>query len=519
MAPPSVASLDRWLGGKALAWAQEMQDRSGAMRKELLEKRETRRQELRAGALAPPPDTGALRDGDWTVEPAPPELLERRVELIGGCSRKELIEGLNAGAKSYVADLWNMTCNEAEAVHKAHRNIARAANLRLSYISDLGERVRINPGTNTRLMVAPRPLHIEDPGFAGHGPSPASFLDLAVHVASSGTQLYSRQKGIYFYLRGVAGHEEAQLWAHQFDFLERHIGLPKGSIRATVMVDSLQAVLEADEILYALRHHSAGLAFDPQGYAADHITLFSTPASPVLPDREHIGLDAVFLRSVSLKLISICHRRQAHAMGAPAFVLPPEDQGTLQPRYLEMIADKEREAVDGHDGTLVAHPGLVNPAMTEFNKSMPRAHQMYYQRPDRIGMSELVQHPQGELTTEGMQRCIRTVIKGLVHFRERGLVVQGGRLHDRSSVRLSMLLLWHWTQSEHCYITATGLEVHSDVMKFLIRKEGEKMFRMEGGALHERAQLAAQFLTRVVLGEKPPPELLLLETELACTDR
>ncbi len=519
MAPPTSASLDRWLGAKAFALAQEMQGQFGALRTGLLDKRSARRDELRTGAIAALPGTTAVREGDWTVDPAPPELLERRVELIGGCSRKELIEGLNAGAKSYVADLWNMTCNEAEAIHRAHRNIARAANLRLSYISDLGERIRINPGTGTRLMVAPRPLHVDDPGFAGWPPSPASFLDLAVHVASSCTQLQARQKGIYFYLRGVAGHEEAQLWAALFDFLELRAGLPKGSIRATVMIDSLPAVLEAGEILHALRHHSAGLAFDPQGYAADHITLFSTSNSPVLPDREHIGLDAVFLRSVSLKLISICHRRQAHAIGAPAFVLPPEDQGTLQPRYLEMIADKEREAVDGHDGTLVAHPGLVNPAMTEFNKSMPRAHQMYFMPEDRTTLADLVQHPQGELTAEGIQRCIRTVIKGLVHFRERGLVVQGGRLHDRSSVRLSMLLLWHWTRNEHCYITSTGLEVHADVMKFLIRKEGEKMFRMEGGTLHERAQQAAQFLTQVVLSEAPPPELLVLETELAGTDR
>lgn len=496
---------DRLMSPAVKELVQALADRFGKRRLEVLEAGAARMQALRTGQGVPLADTAGIRAGDWQVSPTPAELLERRVELIGGCGRKDLIEGLNAGAKSYVADLWNLTSNEPLAILRAHRNIERATDFRLAFVGPDGDRVRINPKTITRLMIVPRPMHVL------HGPQriPASFLDLAIHGHFNAAKLRSRQGGAYLYLRGVRGHAEARLWADLFTYIEEQEDLPKGTFRATVMMDNLAAVLEADEILYELRHHSAGLSLDPQAYAANHVALFSTPDRPVLPDRQHIGLEARMLRSVSLRTISICHRRQAHAMGAPAFVLPPNDQGQVKPGYLEMIADKEREAVDGHDGTLVGHPGLVNPAMTEFNKSMARAHQMYYQRADRTTTADLIESPQGPLTTEGMLQCIRTVIRAMVCFHEgQGPIAQGGKLHDRSSVRLSTLLLWHWTQSRVCFITDTGLEIHADVVKFLIRKEGDKMFARHAPELRERAKQAVELLTATVLAPDLPPDLL-----------
>ena len=181
----------------------------------------------------------------------------------------------------------------------------------------------------------------------------------------------------------------------------------------------------------------------------------------------------------------------------------------MKPGYLEMIADKEREAVDGHDGTLIGHPGLVNPAMAEFNKSMPRAHQMYYQRADQTTPADLIERPVGALTAEGLQRCIRTVLRALIdHPRNLGLSVQGGRLHDRSSVRLSTMLIWHWTRSEVCFITDTGLEVHEDVVKYLIRKEGDKMAAKLDLPTRELAQEAVRVLTSTALSPEIPTDLL-----------
>lgn len=441
---------------------------------------------------------------EWRVAPVPDDLLERRVELIGGCDRRAMIDGMNAGAKSYVADLWNMTCNKPEAIARAHRNIKRAAERNLAYIGEDGVRVRVNPNSNTRLMVVPRPLHTEDHGMGDT--LPASFVDLALLASHIGNDLTRRQGGLYLYLRGVRGQEEARLWADMFKFVEDRTGLDRGSIRATVMLDNLMAVVDADRILYELKQHTAGLSLDPQAYAADHVVLFSKPHERLFPDREHFGFDATFLRCVSLWAISICHLRQVHAMGAPSFVLPPDDQGVMKPHYMEMIADKEREAVDGHDGTLVGHPGLVNPAMTEFNKSMPRAHQMYYQRKDRLNWADLISDPGGQLTTEGMQRCIRTVLRAMVRFRDEGMITQGGRLHDRSSIRLSTVLLWHWAHGKGSF--NTGLEIHEGVVKYLIKKEGDKLFSMEGPDLHAKCQLAAQRLTEIVLAPDAPPDML-----------
>ncbi len=506
----SSIKTDRLLTPAVLELVEALTAQFGERRLEVLELEEIRMATLRNGEIEPLAETAGIRRGDWQVAPVPAELLERRVELIGGCSRKELIEGLNAGAKSYVADLWNMTPNEPGSILRAHKNIERATDFRLAYVGDDGDRIRINPKSITRLMIVPRPLHAVDHTLHGSdAPTPATFLDLAIHAEFNATKLVLRQGGVFLYLRGLSGHVEARLWKEMFELLEERFNLPRGTYRATVMMDNLAAVLEADEILHELRYHSAGLSLDPQAYAADHIALFSAPDRPVLPDRDHIGLEAKFLRSVSLRTISICHRRQAHAMGAPAYILPPNEHGLMKPGYLEMIADKEREAVDGHDGTLVGHPGLVNPAMTEFNKSMARAHQMYYQRADHTTSADLTESPKGVLTTEGMQQCIRTVIRALVSYNEnQGLISQGGKLHDRSSIRLSTLLMWHWSQSSVCFITDTGLEIHADVVKYLIRKEGDKMFARQGPELKERAKQAVARLTEIVLSPDLPPDLL-----------
>lgn len=498
---------DRLLTPAFLELVGELEQRFGGHWREVLALNQARHEALRAGSLAFLPETEAVRKGDWHVDPVPAELLERRVELLGGANRMELIDGMNAGAKSYVADLWNLTLNSPKTILKVHKNLERAADNRLAYVNAQGDRVRINPASITRLMIVPRPLHVDDLTLGRH--VPGAFVDLAMHALNNGEKLRLRQGGIYLYLRDVGGHREAGLWSAMFAFLEEKLNMPKGTFRATVIMDNLAAVLEADEILHELHHHSAGLSLDPQAFAADHLMLFSGPESPIFPDRQHIGLNARFLRSVSLHIISICHRRQAHAIGAPSFLIPPDAHGHLKADYLEMIADKEREAVDGHDGTIVGHPGLVNAAMTEFNKSMPRGHQMYFQRPDIANLEDLVQPPEGPLTTEGLLRSVRTVLQALVcRTLGKGPIIQGGRLHDRSSVRLSTLLLWHWTRSPVCFITDTGLEVHEDVVKYLIRKEGAKMFPPTQQELHACAMDAVKTLTSTALSPAMPPDLM-----------
>ncbi len=501
---------DRLLTSDVVKLVQEATQRFGARRKELLAARGERAKAFAEGDVARLEETAHIRNAVWKADPVPVELLERRVELIGGCSRQEIVDGLSCGAKSYIADLWNFSTTDPAGVLQAHRDLEHAVDGQLHYVDDKGERIRVNPSSTTRLFFAPRPLTAVEASVRSGGEGvPASIFDIIVYGTYNALKLRVRQAGAYLYLRDVRTHQEARLWKDLFEFIEEHLSLPRGTFRATVMMDSLSAALEADEILFELMHHGAGLSLDPQAYAADHISLFSAPDRPVLPDREGIGLNAHMLRSVSLMTITLCHKRQAHAIGAPSFVLPSETKARIPAAYLDMIADKEREAIDGHDGTLVGLPGLVNPAMMEFNKSMPKAHQMYYERQDDIRPADLVTRPEGSITTEGLLGSIRTVLKALV-MREEGhaVIEQGGRLHDRSSVRLSTLLLWSWTRSNHGVVTDTGLEIHNELMSYLIKKEGTKLFGKGDATQKTAGQKAVNTLIAAALGTEIPHDLL-----------
>lgn len=499
---------DRTLTPALQSLIEELEHRHGARRHELLNERVRRRADLADGRVEWREETAHVRDSAWQVDPLPEMLLERRVELIGGATRSELINGLNAGAKSYIADLWNFTTADTWNILRVHRGLQKAARRDLAYLDPKQGRQRINPASTTRLMVVPRPLYALEGALTENGdPVPAVFFDLAMFVLQCGRELADRQGGIWLYLRDVHGHLEARWYAAVFSTLEEQLGLPRGTIRATVMIDSIAGALEADEILFELMHHAAGLSFDPQAYAADHIALFHGREVPVMPDRESIGLNAPFLRAVSLLLVGICHRRGCHAIGAPSFVLPPLDPDRVKPEYLEMLADKEREAVDGHDGTIVVHMGTVNAAMVEFNKSMPRGNHLYYQRNDQIAPAELVRRPEGTVTVESLVGIIRTALRYLVQRADgRGWVIQGGRLHDRSSLRLAIRLLWQWNHAEKGVITATGLDVHRDLLKYLIHKEAGKMFADADEGTLQRSANAQQQLLELVTGDALPLE-------------
>ena len=478
-------------------------------RRELLELRLKDRDKLADGEIQFLEETTNIRKGKWNVDALPEQLLERRVELMGGATRSELIVGLNSGAKTYIADLWNFTPTDTWNILRAHRSLARAATLDMAYLAPDGDRIRVNPRSVTRLMVVPRPIGTLEPAVLFNGNAvAATYFDLALLVLNCGHELVERHGGIFLVLRDVRTHLEARLWVQLFDILEEQMGFERGTIRATIMIDSISAAIEAEEILFEMMHHAAGLSFDPQGYAADHIDLFAGKERPVLPDRELIGLNSPFLRSLSLDLVGLCHRRGCHALGAPSFVLPPLDPERVKADYLEMLADKEREAVDGFDGTIVVHADTVNAAMVEFNKSMPRANQLYYQRNDKILPSDLIRRPEGRITVESLVGMIRTILRSMVRAGEgKAWVVQGGRMHDRSSLRLAVRLLWQWNTSRQGVITASGLDIHDDLIKYLVKKESEKMFGASNEAIRKMATAAEKRLLEIVLADTLPQEL------------
>lgn len=473
---------------------------------DLLQVRADRRRVLSAGSIELLPETANVRTSGWKVDPEPEQLLERRVELIGGASRSELINGMNAGAKTYIADLWNFTAQDTWSILRAHKSLNGAAARNLAYLDDREGRVRVNPNTSTRLAMAPRPMFVYEGSLEVNGsPAPAALFDLAMATTGHGATLIERQGAMLLYLRDVQGHLEARLWARVIEKMEEYLNVDRGTICCTVMLDTIAGALEADEILFELQHHSAGLSLDPQGYAADHIALFHGRERAVLPDREAIGLNAPFLRALSLRTIGICHRRGCHAMGAPSFVLPSLDTNKVKAEYLEMLADKEREAVDGHDGTLVVHEDMVNASMVEFNKSMPRAHQMGYQRTDVIGPADLVQRPEGAITVDSLKGSLRTALRTLMYREQgKGWVIQGGRVHDRSSLLLAIRLLWQWTHGQQGNITATNLPVTIDLVKFMLKKEADKMFEVSDPVIKKQVDRSTAYVLELVGAEGIP---------------
>jgi malate synthase len=329
------------------------------------------------------------------------------------------------------------------------------------------------------------------------------FLDIVLHACLNAKSLLHRQKAVLFLLRDVQGSGEAGLHAELFDLPEEHLGLPSGSIRATVMIDTINGALEVEEIRHEPRHHNCGLAIAPQAYAADHIALFTANERPPLADRETIGLNTPFLRSLSLTTIGIAHRRGARAIGAPAFVLPPDKQGRMKSGYLEMLADKEREAVDGHDGTIVGHPGLVKAAITEFNKGMPTAHQIGNQRRVAWSPQDLVRRPEGAISVERLLGMLRTVLQALGDVHPGEPLLQVGRIQDRSSIQLSLALLWQWVHSAQGVITASGSDVHADLLRYLVNKKADRL--MVNRPTHRRSgRNAGERLLHFVLDEAYP---------------
>ncbi|MEZ4739764.1 MAG: hypothetical protein R2818_10550 [Flavobacteriales bacterium] len=488
-----------------LGLVEDLVRRFDEQRKELLVQRVARRQAIAGGDLERPSSTAAMRTSKWQVDKLPEELMERRVEMIGGANRSELINGLNAGAKSYIADLWNFTSQDRWSIIRAHKSIRGAAKRALVYLDPREGRVRVNPNSPTRLMVVPRPLYVYESAMqVDDEPVPAGFFDLASFIRSSATELAERQGGVYLFIRDIQGHLEARLWVQLISAMEEHLSLPRGTVRATVMIDTIPGALEAEEILFELIHHAAGLSLDPQGYAADHIALFHGPDRPVFPDRETIGLNAPFLRALSLDIIGICHRRGCHAMGASSFVLPAMDITNVKTEYLAMLADKEREAVDGHDGTLVVHEDMVNASMVEFNKSMPRAHQINYQRNDNITPEDLVKVPEGGISVESLKSILRTALRSLVQTESKGWVIQGGRVHDRSSLLLAMRLLWQWNHNPKGIITATNLPVNESLITFMLRKEADKMFEVSDPVLKNKVDRAMTRIVEMAASPAPP---------------
>jgi malate synthase len=446
---PIHPQQDRVLTPEALAFIVELQRRFNSRRVELLTARVTRQKRLDAGEKPDfLPATSKIREAEWTVAPIPADLQDRRVEITGPVDRKMIINALNSGAKVFMADFEDSNTPTWSNQIEGQVNLMDAVRRTISYSDPTtGKDYKLNERTAV-LLVRPRGWHLEERHLLIDGtPMSGSLFDFGLYFFHNAKQLLSSGSGPYFYLPKMESHLEARLWNDIFVFAQNYVGIPQGSIRATVLIETILATFEMDEILYELREHSAGLNCGRWDYIFSFIKKFSHDPHAILPDRGQVSMTTHFLRSYSKLLIRTCHRRNIHAMGGMAAFIPIKSDPVANDKAIAQVrADKEREAGDGHDGTWVAHPGLVPVAMEIFDRLMPGPNQIDKKLADyHVTAADLLQVPTGEITEAGVRQNIAV---GLGYqeawLRGIGCVPLFNLMEDAATAEISRAQLWQW---------------------------------------------------------------------------
>lgn len=475
-----------------------------------LERRAIRQRRLDAGEL---PDfaaeTASIRAASWTVAAIPPDLLDRRVEITGPPDRKMLINALNSGAKVFMADCEDSSCPTWANVIGGQINLRDAVTRRINF--DVGGKQYRLSNDPAVLMVRPRGWHLQEKHWILDGEAvPGALVDFGLFLYHNHAELQRRGTGPYFYLPKLEGYMEARLWASVFRFSEQTLSLPPGSIRCTVLIETILAAFEMDEILYELRDHVVGLNCGRWDYIFSFIKKFASRADCVLPDRHQIGMTTHFLRSYSLLLIQTCHRRGAFAMGGMAAQIPIKgDPAANELALAKVRADKEREARDGHDGTWVAHPALVPIAQGVFDLQVPTLNQLHVRREDvKITASDLLSVPSGSITEAGLRNNVSVALRYIVAWLGgNGCVPLFNLMEDAATAELSRAQLWQWVH--HRCVLADGRSVELPWVQALIDAEAMAVReeRLSVGLPCADVDRAAAYLSELTANERIAPFL------------
>ena len=419
-----------------------------ARRQELLARRVVRQSELDAGILPDfLPATKSVREGSWKVAATPADLQDRRTEITGPVDRKMVINALNSGAKVFMADFEDATSPTWDNLLDGQINLRDAVRRTISFSSAEGKAYRLNAATAT-LLVHPRGWHLPEKHVWLDGkPVSGSLFDFGLYFFHNAKELLARGSGPYFYLPKMESHLEARLWNDVFVHAQAALGVPKGSIRATSLIETIMATFEAEEILYELRDHASGLNCGRWDYIFSCIKRLNQKPGYLFPDRSQVTMTAPFMRAYCLYVIKVCHRRGAHAMGGMAAQIPIKNNPAANEAALaKVLADKEREATDGHDGTWVAHPGLVPIALKAFDKHMPGPNQVARQRDDvHVTAAELLTAPAGTITEGGVLTNFSVGIQYLeAWFGGNGCVPLYNLMEDAATAEISRAQLWQW---------------------------------------------------------------------------
>jgi malate synthase A len=504
-----------------VAFVAEIVRRFGPRVPGLLARRAERQRRLDAGDKPDfLPETVAVRAGDWRVAPLPADLLDRRVEITGPVERKMIINALNSGARVFMADFEDSNSPTWENNVEGQLNLGDAIRRTITFTApETGKAYRLNEKTAV-LMVRPRGWHLpEKHWFIDELAAPGGLVDFGLFFFHNAAELLARGSGPYFYLPKLEGHLEARLWNDVFVFAEERLGIAPGTIKATVLIETLPAAFEMDEILFELREHSAGLNCGRWDYIFSFIKKLRNDPEKVLPDRGQVGMDRAFLRAYSQLLIKTCHRREVHAMGGMAAQIPIKDDPAANEAALAKVrADKVREATEGHDGTWVAHPGLVPVALGIFDEHMPAPNQIQRKREDiHVGREDLLRIHEGTRTEAGLRHNVRVGVQYIeAWLRGSGCVPIYNLMEDAATAEISRAQVWQWlhfrSQLDDGQTVTPALfaRVVDEEMKRVRREVGEARFtagRFDAAvALFVRLSTASDFEEFLTV---PAYELLL----------
>jgi malate synthase len=424
-----------------------------ATRQTLLQRRIERQAAFDAGTMPDfLPHTADIRnDPTWTVAPVPADLQDRRVEITGPTDRKMVVNALNSGAKVYMTDFEDSNTPTWENLIQGQINLRDAIRRTIDFESAEGKKYALNDTVAT-LLVRPRGWHLNEKHMLVDGtPVSGGIFDFGLYFFHNAQTLLENGSGPYFYLPKLESYLEARLWNAIFDMAQDILGIPRGTIKATVLIETILAAFEAEEILYELRYHSAGLNCGRWDYIFSCIKKFRNHKDIIFADRALVTMTTHFMRSYSLRVIQVCHRRHAHAIGGMAAQIPIKNDPQANEEALAKVrADKEREASDGHDGTWVAHPGLVPIALEAFNAHMPEPNQIHRTRDDiQITREDLLTfEPQAPITEKGLRTNINVGVQYLGSWLAgSGCVPIFNLMEDAATAEISRSQIWQWIRS------------------------------------------------------------------------
>lgn len=463
----------------ALKFVRTLERRFGAERNRLLALREQRQADIDRGQLPDfLPDTEAIRRGEWTIGPVPEDLQDRRVEITGPSSdRKMVINALNSGAKTYMADFEDANSPTWENTINGQINVRDAIRGTIRYTSPDGRLYTLieKPAT---LLVRPRGWHLEEKHVHVDGePMSGSLFDFGLFFYHNAQTLIDKNSGPYFYLPKLESRLEARLWNEVFTFAQAELGIAHGTIKATVLIETILAAFEMDEILFELRDHAAGLNCGRWDYIFSYIKKLRRQPDVILPDRGKVTMESPFMRAYSLLAIQTCHRRRAWCIGGMAAQIPVKgDPEASENAMAKVRADKLREVRDGHDGTWVAHPALVPVAKEVFDEWMKTPNQIDKQLTEvNITASDLLEVPKGSITEEGVRLNVSVGIQYLAAWLQGyGAVPIRHLMEDAATAEISRTQLWQWIRHPRG-ITADGRHITAEWVGELVEEETNKI--------------------------------------------